>query len=176
MSDPSAGQGTLGSWSAADPSAGQGALGSWSAATTTANYQLYYRSRIKCYPCPDALKMAVHALISSKLDYYNSLLAGLPEYVIQKYQHNMNSAACLISGIHKHDHITPILASLYCLPVEHRMNYNLLCLTYKALHGLAPPYLADLLENFSPSRSLHSADHRLLSIPKPHMEKEPLPA
>ena len=53
----------------------------------------------------------------------------------------MNSAACLISGTWKHDHITPVLGSLHWLPVEHKISYKLECLMYKALHGLAPPYL-----------------------------------
>ena len=67
----------------------------------------------------------------------------------------------------EHDHITTTRTNLHWLPVEHQINYKLLCLAYKALHGLVPPpYLTDLLKNYSPSRSLHSADHGLLSIPK----------
>ncbi len=54
------------------------------ATCTAVNYQLYCLSRIKRYLSSDALKMAVHALISSKLDYYNSLLYWLPKYEIQK--------------------------------------------------------------------------------------------
>ena len=114
------------------------------------------------------MKTAVHALISSKLDYWNSLLAGLPKYEIQKYQHIMNSAARLISGMRKCDHITPVLTSLHWLPVEHRINFTLMCLTYKALQGLAPTYLTDLLVNYCPMRSLHSAEQGLRAIPKAH--------
>ena len=96
-------------------------LGSHITATgRAANYQLHCLSRIKRYLTPDALKVAVHALISSKLDYCNSLLAGLPKYEIQKYQHIMNSAARLISGTRKRDHITLVLIDLHwfssCLP------------------------------------------------------------
>ena len=101
-----------------------------------ATYQLYCLSRIKCYLSSDALKMAVHILISSKLDNCNSLFSGLPKHDIQKSQHIMNSAARLISSTWKHDHITPVLISLHWLPVRDRI-------TYKALHGFTPPYLTD---------------------------------
>ncbi len=64
--------------------------------TTTckfANYQLYCLGRIKHYLSSDALKAAVHELISSKLDYCNSLLVGLPKTELSKFQHIMNCAA-----------------------------------------------------------------------------------
>ncbi len=80
----------------------------------------------------------------------------------------MNSAAHLISGMRKYDHITPVLTSLHWLPVEHRINFKLMCLTYKVLHGLAPTYLTDLLVNYCPMRSLRSVEQGLLTIPKAH--------
>ena len=83
----------------------------------------------------------------------------------------MNSAARLISSMRKHDHITPILFSLHWLPVEHRINFNITCMTYKALHGLAAPHLADLLENYSPAMSLRLAEQALLAIPKARTAK-----
>ncbi len=126
-----------------------------------ANYQLHCLSRIKRCLTPDALKVAVHALISSKLDYCNNLLAGLLKYEIQKYQHTMNSAARLIFRTRKCDHITPVLIDLHWLPVEHRINFKLMCLTYEALHGSAPAYLTDLLVNYCPVSPLHSAEQGL---------------
>ena len=83
---------------------------------TLSTHQLYCLSRIKRYLPPAALKMAVHALISSKLNWCNSLLVGLPKSNIQKYQHIMNSAASMISGCSKFDHITPVLVDLHCCP------------------------------------------------------------
>ena len=83
----------------------------------SANFQLYCLSRIKRYLYPDALNSAVHALISSELDYCNSLLVGLPKSDIQKYQHIMNSAARMISGCSKYDHITPVLVDPHWLPI-----------------------------------------------------------
>ena len=42
--------------------------------------------------------MAIHALISCKLDYCNSLHDGLSKSQINKYQYIMNSAAHMIDG------------------------------------------------------------------------------
>ena len=66
-------------------------------------------SRIKQYLTPDCLKTLVHAFISSKLDYCNSLYLGTPKSVTERLQGVQNSAARLITGSKKYDHITPIL-------------------------------------------------------------------
>ncbi len=132
----------------------------------SANYQLYCISRIKRYLSPDTLKVAVHALISSKLDYCNSLLIGLPKNELFKLQHIMNSAACVTTGSKKFSHITPVLVDLHWLPVDYLVQFKLLCLTYKALHGLVPAYLSDLLQQYSPLRSLRSTENELLCILK----------
>lgn len=57
------------------------------------------------------------------------------------------------------DHITPILASLHWRPVRFCVDFKILMLTCKALHGLAPQYLAELL---TPSRNLCSSQSGLL--------------
>jgi len=55
-----------------------------------------------------------------------------------------NAAACLVSGAHRHDHITPVLAGLHWLPVRQRIIYKTAVLVWKCLHDAAPHYLADL--------------------------------
>ena len=50
--------------------------------------------------------LSVHAFVSSKLDHCNSLLYGLPNYLVKKLQHVQNAAARLISLSRKHEHIT----------------------------------------------------------------------
>ena len=51
----------------------------------------------------------------------------------------------LLVGAKKHDHIKHVLRDrLHWLRVPQRIQFKLCLLTFKALHGLAPPYIADL--------------------------------
>ncbi len=84
-----------------------------------ANFQLYRLSHIKQYLTPEACCMAVHSLVSSRVDYCNSLLVGLPKTQTNKLQHIINCAVHLVSVVGKFGHITPILESLHWLPVEY---------------------------------------------------------
>lgn len=113
----------------------------------------------------------VHAFITTKLDNCNSLLYGLPQYLLDRLQNVQNSAARLITRTRKHDHITPILQKLHWLPVKQRIIFKLLLLTYKALHGLAPGYITDMLQPYKPTRELRSSTRLLLKIPPARLSR-----
>ena len=63
----------------------------------------------------------VHAPITSRLNYCNLLLMGLPGCQLQRLQCTPNHAACVVSQIGKYDHITPTLHSLHWCPVKQRI-------------------------------------------------------
>ena len=64
---------------------------------------------------------------------------------MQKLQRVQNTAARLICNMNKCNHIIPILVKLHWLPVRYRINFKILLITFKVIHGLAPKYLTELL-------------------------------
>ncbi len=55
---------------------------------------------------------------------------------------------------------------LHWLPIKHRTDLKILLITYKALNGLAPQYLSELLSHYSPQRLLRSQNSVHLIIPR----------
>ncbi|TWW76594.1 putative RNA-directed DNA polymerase from transposon X-element [Takifugu flavidus] len=113
----------------------------------------------------DAEKL-IHAFVTSRVDYCNSLLSGCPNNSLRSLQLIQNAAARVLTGIDKRDHITPVMASLHWLPVKFRIIFKTLLLTYKVLRGLAPSYLEELVIPYQPNRPLHSQNAGLLVVPR----------
>ena len=69
--------------------------------------------------------------------------------------------------IPRYAYITPVLIHLHWLPVKYRIEFKIALLVYKALHGMAPDYIIELLLRKPNSRyKLRSDDQGLLFIPK----------
>ena len=108
--------------------------------------------------------LLVHALVHSRLDYCNSVLVRLPRSLVQQLHSVLNSAARLIFGLKRFDHITPALMDLHWLPYPQRITYKLCMIMFKCLRGPAPAYLADyctrtsLVSGRSASRSAAHGD------------------
>ena len=115
-------------------------------------YHLRNIHKVKRYLNPQALKSLIHAFITSRLDIHNATLLGLPQCQVHKLQKIQNVAARMISGTSRFEHISPVLMDLHWLPVKKRVDFKLLVITYKALHGLAPAYISNLIELHVPGR------------------------
>ena len=72
----------------------------------------------------------------------------------------------IIKKTRKFDHITPVIIQLHWLPIPLRIEFKICLLTYKALNGLTPSYLKDLLILYTPERLLRSSNQNLLKIVK----------
>ena len=122
----------------------------------------YYRK----FLTPSAAETLIHAYITSRLDYCNGLLHGLPTNLVAKLQSILNAAARLVTVTKtwKYEHITPVMINLHWLPIQYRIQFKLLLLIYKSLHGLAPSYLTDKL-SLRPNKGLRSGNQLLLIVP-----------
>ena len=118
------------------------------------------------------LEIVIHAFITSRLDYCNSLYLGLPQSFISRLQIVQNAAARLLTGSKKWEHITPVLASLHWLPVQQRIIFKTVLMVFKAINGQAPSYLSDLLHPHSATRSLRSSYKGLLHIPRSRLKQK----
>ena len=98
----------------------------------------------------------MHAIVSSRLDYCNVLLYGINKSVVHKLQKVQNAAARLIAKRKKRESVSDILIDLHWLPVEQRIIFKLLVLTFKIINGLAPECLSNLI-------SVRSAEAFLLN-------------
>ncbi len=101
-------------------------------------FQLRLISKIKPFLSRKDLEKVIHAFIFSRLDYCNSLYYGVQYKSLDRLQLVQNSAARLLTGTRKNEHITPVLRELHWLPVSYRIDFKILLFVFKALHGTAP--------------------------------------
>ena len=68
-----------------------------------------------------AQKIIIQALVLSKVDHCNSLLAGTAGYQLDKLQHIQNMACIIIINLRKYDHISENMMTLYWLRIHERI-------------------------------------------------------
>ena len=112
----------------------------------SAFFQLHNIRHIKNYLSRENLLTLVHAFITSRLDYCNSLLYGVPKEQISKLQRLQNATARLVMDTGKnYSHITPALYDLHWLPIHACIHFKILLLAFKVIHRQAPTYLSSLV-------------------------------
>ena len=109
-------------------------------------------------------------MVISRLDYCNSVFAGLPADQVARLLRIQDNAARLVMKKRKRDHVTPLLKELHGLPVKFRCQYKIATLAYRHFKGSLPPYLSSPLFIYEPSRSLRYSKQKLLKIPKRNLK------
>ena len=95
---------------------------------------------------PDGVaKTVACSLVCLRLDYCNSLLAGMTKSNFNKLQRVQNTLARAVLRRGKFDNITLALQELHWLPVEHRVSYKLATLAHTIRTTGQPSYLRELL-------------------------------
>ncbi len=112
------------------------------------------------------LETIIHAFVSSRIDYCNSVYIGITQGQLSRLQLVQNAAARFLTRTKKRERITPVLVSLHWLPVEFRIEFKVLLMVFKALHGISPKYIAELLIPYQNSRNLRSSNQMILHVPK----------
>ncbi len=128
-------------------------------------FALYNIRKIRPFLSEHATQLLVQALVLSRLDYCNALLAGLPANSIKPLQLIQNSTARLVFNEPKRMHVTPLFINLHWLPIAARIKFKALMFAYRTTTGSAPLYLNSLLQTYVSSRSLHSASERCIIVP-----------
>ena len=118
--------------------------------------QLRRIASIRPYLTRTAITQLVKSAVTSRLGYYNSILAGLPLKKISRVQRFQNNAAKLFFGKSKYEHVTPLLQELHWLPIKFRSQCRIATFVYRFFHSCLRGYL--------------SQTHHLLKIPKRNIE------
>ena len=93
--------------------------------------------------------LLANAMVSSRLDYCNSLLYGVSKSNIAKLQRVQNALCRIIFRLDKMSHVTPFLKKLHWLPIQHRILFKYNIFVFKAINLSQPLYLSALIRSSS---------------------------
>ena len=109
----------------------------------------------------------LNSLISSRLDYCNSLINNIAKHDLSKLQRVQNCLARIVLRAPRFSPSLPLLKQLHWLPVNYRIKFKLSTLTYRALAMHQPPYLASLLHFSKLHRTKLNLGKRAFSVAAP---------
>jgi hypothetical protein len=113
----------------------------------------------------DAARMIAQGVVTARLDYCNGLLYGTSARNFQRLQIAQNSLARAVCQAPWASSATDLRRSLHWLPVRQRVDYKLAVIAYKTRQTHVPAYLASLIDDYRPVRTLRSSDQLLLNQP-----------
>ena len=110
-------------------------------------------------------RLVGHALVSSRLDYANSIMYGMSKSLTAKLQRQQNMLARVVLQTNRLSSAGLLLNELHWLPVASRIHFKIATLTHKILSTGTPSYLSSLLSHYKPTRQLRSSSSNLLVQP-----------
>ena len=112
--------------------------------------------------------MIANALVSSRLDYCNSLFNSLSSRNATRLQYVQNALAQFVTGASKYTHITSSLRTLHWLPIRQRIIFKTLVLVYKYLTTGQPKYFAPYLSLYKSAVNTRRSKPKNLFLEVPH--------
>ena len=108
-------------------------------------YHIRNIQKIRRYLTDDELKKVIHAVISSKIDYCNSILYGVKLSTLNKLQTVQTEAAKIVSHTQAGSSLSDqSFENLHWLKVKERIVFKLLLFVHKFFTGKAASYFSDL--------------------------------
>ena len=129
-------------------------------------YHIRDLRRIRRYMSLSVAKTIATALVSSRLDYCNSLLHNIAIKDITKLQRVQNCLTRVVTRSPRFSRSVPLQKSLHWLPVRYRIIFKICTITYQALSTKQPAYLHSMLTPARQPRQLRSSGSGLLSAPR----------
>ena len=129
-------------------------------------YHIRDLRRIRRFLSLSVAKTIATALVSSRLDYCNSLLYNTANKDIARLQRVQNCLARVVTRSPRFSSSVPLLKSLHWLPVHYRIIFKICTISYQALASKQPTYLNSMLTPARNSRELRSTSSYPLYIPR----------
>ena len=131
------------------------------------NYHIWALRHIRHLLTEDIAHTLACSIVTSKLDYCNAVLHGVPLKNVAVLQRVQNNLAQVVFQKPKTAHETPLLKSLHWLPVDKRIQYKMILMTYKVKVSKTPDYLSRLISERTSSASMTlRSSSRTLRRPK----------
>ena len=108
----------------------------------------YHLQRLKKVPRilgPCITSRLVSAFVTSRLDYCNGLLAGLPQSTIAQLQRVQNAAVRPVGNLKPREKVGALLRELHCLPIRYRIIYKLCLMMHNSHVGRSSRYVNEML-------------------------------
>ena len=128
--------------------------------------RVHARDLYRIRPCLDlnTSVLLANALVSSRLDYCNSLLS-LTDFELRRLQLVQNSLCRVVTRSSKFSHITPqkkkIKKKIHWLPVRYRVQFKIGLIIYKILNQGQAIYLRELSHPYTSSRNTRRSTPKL---------------
>ena len=111
--------------------------------------------------------LLANALVSTRLDYCNSLFLSLTDFELRRLQLVQNSPCRVVTHASNFSHITPQLKPIQWLPVRYRVQFKIGLITYKILNQGQPVYLRELIHPYTSSKNTSRSTPKLKYLQTP---------
>ena len=130
------------------------------------NFHIWAMRHIRHLLNQDAANTIACSIVCSRLDYCNTVFNGAMSHNISRLQRVQNSLARVVCDAPYRSSATKLRRSLHWLPIAERITYKIAMLTFNVRLHHTRAYLAELVIDHTPSRSLRSSMKEILVEPR----------